>query len=202
MSNAESNPVKRQYTRKEVNTGEMAITQKADIDMTDSIVHGESLPNVEGQEILLQEYNGPLPMDVPKEKFNDPEYMKALPKFMAELAFMEEPVTIRIEENSRSDFPETHVPAQVSGSGAEVLVEGHWVRMTYLPIGMEIVTKRKYVEVLARAKTDTIKTQHDDATVERPRNITQRRTSANYPLTIISDTPRGHAWMSGIMRGH
>lgn len=175
MSDAKNNPVTRQYNRKEVNTGDMQIGQKSDIDISldAQIVHGESIPNVSDE------------------------------KFLADLAFMEEPVTIRIEENSRSDFPETHVPVQVQGKEAEVLQNGRWLTIGWLPIGVELTTKRKYVEVLARAKSDAVKTSHDDATVERPQNKITRRSSANYPMSIIQDnSPRGHEWLSNIMRGH
>lgn len=175
---AERNPVTRKYTRREVNTNDMPIEQKPDIDLSvdKPVQHGEVLVDVVGE-------------------VNDGH--------MEKLAFMEEPVTIRIEENSRSDFPETCVPVAVQGKGAEVFTNGKWVEITWLPIGIPLVTKRKYVEVLARAKSDAIRTKHDNATVERPCNTVERRTSANYPLSIIEDrNPKGHEWLSGIMRGH
>lgn len=180
MNDAKNSPVTRQYNRKEAHTGEMPVAQKSDIDMSldSQIVHGEALANVSG----------------------DTEINKG---YMADLSFMEEPVTIRIEENSRSDFPETHVAVQVNGRSAEVFQNGQWLPIGWLPIGVPLITKRKYVEVLARAKSDSIKTQHDDATVATPRNTLQRRTSANYPLSIIQDNnPRGHEWLSRIMMGH
>lgn len=175
MNDAKNAPVTRQYNRKEVNTGDMPIGQKPDIDISldARIVHGESIPNATDEQ------------------------------FMADLAFMEEPVTILIAENSRSDFPETHVPVQVNGKEAEVMQNGRWLTIGWLPIGVQLTTKRKYVEVLARSKSDAVKTNHDDATVERPQNKISRRTSANYPMTIIQDNnPRGHEWVSRIMMGH
>lgn len=181
MTDAINNPVKRQYIRKEVHTGEMPIAQKDDIDLDlDSrIIRGEELPTL------------------------DDLKARAKQAHLDELAFMEEPVTIRIEENSKSDFPETHVPVQVQGEGAEVLQNGKWVKIGWLPIGVPLTTKRKYVEVLARAKPENVRTQHDDANVERPRNMLTRRSSAAYPLSIIRDNnPRGHDWLSAIMMGH
>lgn len=175
MSDAKNNPVTRQYNRKEVNTGDMAIGQKSDIDISldAQIVHGESIPNIVDE------------------------------KFIADLAFMEEPVTILIADNSRSDFPETHVPVQVNEQGAEVFQNGQWLTIGWLPIGVQLTTKRKYVEVLARSKSDAIKTNHDDATVERPQNKITRRTSANYPISVLQDNnPRGTEWLSQIMMGH
>jgi hypothetical protein len=164
--------------RKEFHTGDMNIAQKDDINIDGDIARGESMVDVVGEKALNSSR-------------------------LAELAFMEEPVTIRIEENSRSENPETHVATYVQGRGSEVLNDGKWLELGWLPIGVPLITKRKYVEVLARAKTDTIKTQHDDATVERPRNTVQRRTSSNYPISIIQDNnPRGHEWLSRIMMGH
>jgi hypothetical protein len=166
--------------RKEIHTGDMQIGQKDDLDLSldQQIIHGEDLPNLSQEAELMASHQ-------------------------AALAFMEEPVQIRIEENSRSDYPETHVPVQVNGEGAEVLQNGKWMRIGWLPIGIPLVTKRKFVEVLARSKSDAIRTVHDDATVERPRNLTQRRTSAQYPLSILQDNnPRGHEWLSRIMMGH
>lgn len=166
--------------RRETNTADMQMGQKDDLDLSigATLTHGESLVDVAGDVTHAQQY-------------------------MSALAFMEEPVTIRIEENSRSDFPETHVPVAVNGKDAEVLQNGSWLSIGWLPIGAALTTKRKYVEVLARSRSDSIKTVHDDANVERPRNTLNRRTSSNYPLSIIQDNnPRGHEWLSRIMMGH
>lgn len=174
---AVQNPVKRKYNRA-IHSEDFPLAQKEDLDisMDQQIVHGEALAN----------------------PVND-----AKSKFMQDLAFNEEPVTIIIEENTRSDFPETMVPVTVNGEGAELLMEGKWVRAGWLPIGKEITTKRKYVEVLARSKSDSIRTVHDDATVERPRNTVQRRTSANYPISILrDDNPRGRDWLATIRMTH
>lgn len=177
---AQNNPVKRQYNRKEVHTGDMEIGQKQDIDISldAQLVRGESLVDEVG--------------DIAKNK-----------AFIEAMAFNEEPMTIRIEENSRSDFPETHVAVAVQGKGAEIFTNGQWLEVGWLPIGVPLVTKRKYVEVLARSKSDSIKTRHDDANVERPRNSIERRSSSNYPLSIIEDrNPKGHEWLSRILMGN
>ncbi len=171
------NPVKRAYNRKELHSEDFPIAQKADIDLDSPIIHGEALANIAGDVNHAADY-------------------------LAQLAFNEEPVTILIEENSRSDFPETHVPVQVNGKPAEVLQNGKWLPIGWLPVGIEITTKRKYVEVLARSKTDGIKTVHDEGNVERPRNTVQRRTSANYPMSILEDrNPKGREWLSRVRMG-
>lgn len=175
---AVNNPVKREYVRKAVHTSDMPITVKDDIDLDKPIVHGESLLNVTADKMPSQDY-------------------------LEMLAFMEDPVTIRIEENSGSDFPETHVPVYVNGKEAEVFQNGKWVPIGWLPIGVQLTTKRKYVEVLARSRSESIKTVHDDATVAIPRNTLQRRNRSNYPLSVIEDrNHRGHQWLSNIMIQH
>ena len=165
--------------RNEVHTGDMAIEQKPDIDISigSNIEHGESLPNVVDGE-------GRLSFDC--------------------VAFMEEPVTIRIEENTSSEYPATHAPVQVQGRGAEVMLDdGKWVEATWLPIGVPFTTKRKYVEVLARSKTDHVSTEHDEANVARPINRVRRRSSSTFPMSIIMDkNPKGHEWLSRIHMGY
>lgn len=179
MTDAKSRTAVPRYTR-EKHTADMPIEQKSDIDLglEQTLVHGEGLANVAGS-------------------LSDPHGLAA------ELAFNEEPVTIRLEENSRSDFPETHVPAGVNGRGAEIWLDGKWVAAQWLPVNMPITVKRKYVEVLLRSKSDNIRTKHEDANVEKPQNRVERRTTSNYPMSIIEDkNPRGANWASRIMQGY
>lgn len=167
--------------RKELHTGDMPIAQQGNVDLSldSQIIHGEDLPNVAHDGELFHSH-------------------------AAQLAFMEEPVTIQIAENSSAaDFPETHVPVCVNGRGAEVLNGGKWIEVSWLPIAQIITTKRKYVEVLARSKSMIVNTKHDDANVERPRNWVERRNKSQYPLSIIEDkNPRGHEWLSRILMSH
>lgn len=166
--------------QREIHTGELPVGQAPDIDISlDSpIIHGEEMPNISHEQELQASHT-------------------------AALAFMEEPVMIRISESTNSDFPETHVPVQVNGKDAEVLQNGKWLSIGWLPIGTPLTTKRKYVEVLARSTSDVVTTVHDGADVEKPRNTVKRRTKAQYPLSILQDNnPRGHEWLSRIMMGH
>lgn len=116
------------------------------------------------------------------------------------LAMGEDPVLIEITPSSEENAP-TSYPAWVNGKGAEVFLNGQWLPVTYLPVGVAITVKRKYVEVLARAKTDHIKTVHDEANVALPRNTIQRTTSAVANFTVLEDpNPRGPAWLAEIRR--
>jgi hypothetical protein len=176
---AVENPTVRKYNRKEVSTEDLPMPQRVDVDLHDlvRVIRGETNPDVGGRPLTAE--------------------------YMEELAFNEEPVTIRIEENARSDFPETHVPVFCDGRGAEVLMNGAWASIGWLPIGIELTVKRKYLEVLIRSKVEIVRTVHDDADVEKPKNTLNRRKSSSYPTTIISDqNPRGHAWATAVRNSH
>lgn len=176
---AVANPVKRQYNKREVSTEDMPVAQSASVDLADlvNLIRNPALPNT-GEKPLQKDY-------------------------LDALAFAEEPVTISIEENSRSDYPETHVFVQSAGQGAEIWINNQWCTVTWLPIGQVLTTKRKYLEILLRSKSDHVRTQHDDATVAVPQNKLNRRTSGNYPVTIIEDrNPLGFEWASRIRAEH
>lgn len=112
----------------------------------------------------------------------------------------EDPITIIINPSNEENAP-TSYPVWVNGKGGEILMNGQWLPITYLPVGVELVTKRKYVEVLARAKTDNIRTVHESANVERPRNTIQRTTSAVANFTVLEDkNPRGPAYFAELRR--
>lgn len=158
----------------EVYTADMAMTQPSDIDFDSPIVHGEALANLGEENKMIDGY-----------------------KKM--LAFMEEAVTVRIEGNGRDEeCPETHVPVAVNGVNAQVMINGQWLSIGWLPIGEIITTKRKFVEVLMRSQPETIRTVHDEATIDKPRNTQSRQKSRKYPLTIIKDSAEGIEWSNRV----
>lgn len=176
MSEAKNN----QHSRgnREFHTSDAPVPQRKDVSLDDGERGAESLVDIAG------------------DLTHEASYMEAL-------AFNEEPVTVRINTvTSGSKFPETHVPVQVNGRGAEVLYEGKWLPMGWLPIGIELTIKRKYVEVLARSRPEDIETKHDDAIVEKPRNTVVRSQVTKYPMTIIKDTQKGHEWLSRLLYSH
>ena len=114
-------------------------------------------------------------------------------------AFLEEPVTIYIEPNGEEDQT-TFAYAACNGKDAEVFdaQNNRWVAIGYLPVGKEITTKRKYVEILARSKPQKVKTRIDDPRGD-PRNIISRFTHSRFPFSVIEDrNPQGRAWLSKI----
>lgn len=133
-----------------------------------------------------------------------PEIIAAqqLPKkeYLDELAFNEEPVTIRIEPSAEKNAALWH-PIWVNGKGCEVWIGGQWREFTYLPVGEVVTVKRKYVEVLLRSKTDTVQTHVKEVEGENPQNVIKRFTSAVVSFSIIQDkNPLGAAWVEELRR--
>jgi len=117
-----------------------------------------------------------------------------------ELAFNEEPVTIRIEPSSDKNAA-AHVPLWINGRGGEVLLQGQWVPCGYLPVNTVLTTKRKYVEVLMRAKIDTVNTDVIEEQGKDPVNKVKRFTTAAHTFSIIKDkNPLSQAWLTELRR--
>jgi len=73
--------------------------------------------------------------------------------------------------------------------------------MGYLPRGRSIITKRKYVEVLARAKQDTVNTTVIERDNEDPQNFVERITTSTMSFTILQDkNPKGGEWLERLVR--
>lgn len=116
------------------------------------------------------------------------------------LAFMAEPVTIRIEPSSEKNAA-TVFPVWVNGKSAEIFWNGRWYEAGYLPVGQEIVVRRSVLEVIIRAKIDRIETKILEQDSERPNNVVSRFTSPVHSFSIISDAnPRGPAWVAELRR--
>jgi hypothetical protein len=131
----------------------------------------------------------------------------ALKKEHAErLAFMEEPVTIRIEPGSEENAPQ-YVMLCVNGRGCEYLINGKWKTAVHgwISIGEVITIKRKYLEVLARSKIDRIETivpemGASEADLREGGKI-RRFTRQNNAFSVLEDkNPRGAAWLTSVIR--
>lgn len=116
------------------------------------------------------------------------------------LAFMEEPIKIRLEPSADKNAAGAF-PVWVNGKAAEVFQNGRWDEIGYLPVGRPLVVKRKVLEVIIRAKTDTVHTQVIGMDQEQPNNIVQRFTSPVHSFSIMDDrNPRGAAWVQELRR--
>lgn len=115
----------------------------------------------------------------------DPDLM---PKTQADrVAFFEEPLEIRIEPG-RERNPQKIVPLGVNG-------ETKWV-----PIGIPVRLRRKFVEVLARSQPYTVRTDVGSAMEQNPHNRLERETYRAHPFSVLHDpNPNGAAWLSKVM---
>jgi len=119
-------------------------------------------------------------------------------QYLEQLAFANDPVTIRIERSSEKFAPHS-VDCWVNGIGAELFIKGRWVQCGYLPVGHIVTTKRKYVEVLARSKVDTLSTQVEKH-ADHEDNIIDRHTSQRSPFSVIRDaSPKGAEWLTALL---
>lgn len=101
-------------------------------------------------------------------------------------AFMNESLTIILASNGADDETPT-VPVGVNGS------------FIYLLRDEPILVKRKYIEVLARAKKTDYDQTLDHSLGEHMNKLSQRHV-LKYPFTVITDpNPRGHQWLREIL---
>ena len=132
---------------------------------------------------------------IPVDKPLDKGYASAL-------AFMEEPITIRIEPSDEENAPIV-VDCWVNGKGAEVMdtLSGKFMEINCLPIGQPIITKRKYVEVIARARSDRVVGKEENNRPEPGRDgwAIQRRAQRKNSFSVIHDpNPKGAEWLTRI----
>lgn len=105
------------------------------------------------------------------------------------LAFMEEPVKIIVHESTDQNDPDPNPLLQVNG------------RNQYIIRGQEQVIKRKFVEVLARAKkTSYTQSQRHDPVTGNVYQSMNPRTALRYPFSVLEDkNPNGSAWLRKIL---
>lgn len=117
------------------------------------------------------------------------------------LAMGEEPVTIMIEPSPDQNAPHSYYCA-VNGVGAECLQpNGEWIPLGWVPVGVELTMKRKYVEVLVRAKRDRVTTDYGRVGDADPHNRIVRHTSVVANVQIIEDrNTRGAAMFAELRR--
>jgi hypothetical protein len=113
--------------------------------------------------------------------------------------FEQEPVTIEIYPASERNAPTSYF-CEVNGHKPEVIHNGIWqtLPVSYVPVGLQMTMKRCYVDVLVRAKSVTITTQHDELGTQ---NVIHRVPSAVANVQILVDNnPRGPAHFAELRR--
>lgn len=102
--------------------------------------------------------------------------------YAEELAFMEEVLEVQLSESTN---PNDENIVYVSNNG----ISQYFIR------GRIQQVKRKFVEVLARAKQTNVTTEEVNREV-----VLRRQTSLKYPFQVIYDpNPKGPAWLKGIL---
>ena len=101
-------------------------------------------------------------------------------------AFMNEPVTILVNPSQNPEDPKL---VQVGVNGI----------IQFIPRGEPFTVKRKYVEVLARAKRTDFHQTLDERLGERMNHL-QAMHSLRYPFSVIEDRNRhGGAWLIAVL---
>jgi hypothetical protein len=155
-------------------------------------LHSDTLPKVEQKPPIVDtaSYDGDV---ILTERTHEQDYLD-------ELAFMSEPVTIRIEPSSDKNAAGAF-PCWCNGKAAEVFQNGRWDEIGYLPVGRVLIVRRSILEIIIRAKVDTLQTQIIGQDSERPNNVVSRFTSPVHSFSIIEDSnPRGPAWVAELRR--
>lgn len=105
------------------------------------------------------------------------------------IMFMEELVKIRIEP-LQEKHPRKIVDVYVNGVA-------EWI-----PVGRPWILRRKFVEILARAKPISVQTQHEgigEGEDGMPNNRIIRNTSSMFPFSVLQDSQRGIEWLNRLM---
>lgn len=116
------------------------------------------------------------------------------------IAFNEEPMTILIHRSHEKFSPRCTDLISINGVKAEMLLRQGWTQMGYLPRGQAFITKRKYVEVIATSKMDTIHTDVEDLPNGEKRNLVDRIVTATCTFSVIEDkNPSGAEWLARLL---
>lgn len=108
--------------------------------------------------------------------------------YLSQLAFMEEKVTVVVHESTNTNDDPMPMVA-VNG------VNQYFVR------GQEQLVKRKFVEVLARAKPEAVMTNVEVRSVgAEPINRVLRNRAHKFPFSVVQDkNPRGRSWLTALL---
>jgi hypothetical protein len=116
----------------------------------------------------------------------------AMKDYMADLAFMEEFMTIFLYRGQEEYAPESY---------------SFWVngRQVDVPVETPVKLRRKYVEVIARSQPFKMRTvvikPSEKAENGQIQNMWRREQSAAYPFHVVEDkNPRGVVWLESCKR--
>lgn len=107
------------------------------------------------------------------------------------MAFNEEPITIIVGRGMEKHSPKS-VPVGVNGEQLSI------------PVGIPVIIKRKFVEVLYGCKSDNIETVVEDISVDGSndkRNMMHTWTTPRFAVSVLEDRSglKGQQWLSNMM---
>ena len=118
------------------------------------------------------------------------------------MAFQEEPMVILIHRGQDMTSSKTTDLIAVNGVPAEMLFKNGWVEVGFLPKGIAITTKRKYVGVISSSKMESLMTRHEQAHEQEDiNNRLERSTTSQLPFSVLQDkNPKGVEWLQGVVQ--
>jgi hypothetical protein len=137
------------------------------------------------------------------EKLNGVEVTK---DYLEEIKFLEEGVEVYFMPTDER-FGAPFVYAYNNGNKMEVRKVGNddygrWCPLEQIPTGVNVIIKRKYLAVFAQAKTMNVKADYSEPVPgQEPVNRIKRSVALRHPFTVVSDTPKGHAWLQRVIAG-
>lgn len=142
--------------------------------------------------------------DVDRERIVVADSTALHSQYQGAIAFAEEPMDILINPPASERNPPQWVECWVNGRGAEIFINGQWVACGYLPVNRPLTVKRKYVEVLIRAKQTTYQTAHvaaEDAKSTHVENHALPQTNLRNQISVLLDAnPAGREWLQRLVR--
>ncbi len=120
------------------------------------------------------------------------------PDYLAELAFLEEPVTVMFQPPTH-EFGAQFVDCFVQGKGIEAMLNDKWYETKQVPVNIPVVVKRKYLGVLAGAKEMRVRAEYDEVPGKDPINHLRRSFILKHPFSVIKDTEKGHEWLRNLL---
>ena len=143
----------------------------------------------EGQEkSAVMPTTGSIASTIDEVRLVEPVHTDGVDKVYADaLAFMEEKVTVMIHEDAD---PNAENPVQVACNGTN----------QFFLRGQAQDVRRKYVEILARAKRTRISTPEiTDGSGARTNGL-RSASSLRYPFSVLHDSnPKGPAWLKSVL---
>lgn len=116
-------------------------------------------------------------------------------KYLGELAFNEEWITIEIHSSSERDSANLTDFVSVNGEKPKILVNGKPVEFGYLPKNCHLTMQRKFVDALIRSKSDIVKTVVSHGQEGATFNNLSRHTHRSNSITLVEDkNPKGKEW--------